>query len=510
MRTHAFILVVGVAGALLVGPASPAPAAVVEGVELRLLSSGLDAPTALAHAGDDRIFVAEQGGRIRVFAGGVLLPTPYLDLRSRVLAGGERGLLGLAFHPRYAENGWLFVSYTRAGDGASVLSRFERAALEPDRADPESEAVLLVVAQPYANHNGGNIAFGPDGFLYLGLGDGGGGGDPECRAQNVDDLLGKMLRLDVDHHAETPPYHAVPLDNPFAGSTPGADLVWALGLRNPWRFSFDRRYGHLIVADVGQGSFDEINFAGADWEGAINWGWKIMEGSACFSRAGCPASTPFCGDESLFLPEVDLPLTDGHCAVIGGYSYHGHRLPLEGRYLFGDHCTGDLWTLRSSAGGLARDDLPFDLPTLTTFGQTRVGEILLATQTGELYALDRPIATSCVPGATRACLRDGRFAVEVSFRDYTGERGDARVAVQSSDSVLFWFFAEQNWEQLVKVLDGCGGVEPRYWVYGAAATDVEVVVRVTDTQHGLVREYNNSLGVRAPALTDAAAFATCP
>jgi glucose/arabinose dehydrogenase len=490
---------------------SPCRAVEVEGVELRLLMNGLDSPVALAHSGDDRIFIAEQPGRIRVFSDGALLPAPFLDLRSRVLYGGEQGLLGLAFHPRYADNGWLFTSYTREGDGASVLSRFSRSALDPDRGDPASEAILLVVPQPYSNHNGGNLAFGPDGYLYLGLGDGGAGGDPGCRAQNRDELLGKMLRLDVDTHAAAPPYHAVPPGNPFAGATPGADLVWALGLRNPWRFSFDRRLGHLYIADVGQGSFDEVDLQLADQPPPVNWGWKVMEASACFSSDGCPASTPSCNSGELHLPILDLALTGGHCAVIGGYAYRGHRLPmLEGRFLYGDYCTGDLYAVRSSAGGLVRDDLPFDLPTLTTFGETRVGEILLATQSGELYTLDRPIPASCVPSPTRACLQGGRFAVEVSFRDYFLERGDARIVLEGPGSVLFWFFDDEVWEQMVKVIDGCSEPSPRYWVYGAAATDVEAVVRVTDTLHGAVREYANSLGVQAPALTDSNAFATCP
>ena len=489
---------------------SAARSAVVEGVELRLLANGLDEPVALAHAGDDRIFIAEQRGRIRLLADGDLSAAPYLDLRSRVLYGGEQGLLGLAFHPRFAENGWLFVSYTREGDGASVVSRFARSVLDPNLGDPASEAILLVVPQPYSNHNGGNLAFGPDGFLYFGLGDGGAGGDPACRAQNRDELLGKMLRLDVDAHADSPPFHAVPVGNPFAGGTPGADLVWALGLRNPWRFSFDRRIGNLYIADVGQGSWDEIDFQPFDEPPPINWGWKIMEANACYSRDACPGSTPLCGADELYLPILELPLSGGHCAVIGGYAYRGHRLPaLEGRYLFGDFCTGDLWAVRSSAGGLVLDDLPFDLPTLTTFGETRVGEILLATQSGQLYALDRPIPTVCVPAANRACLRDGRFEVEVSVRDYSRVYHSGQIVTASADSVLFWFFASDNWEQLVKVIDGCGETS-RYWVYGAAATDVEAVVRVTDTLRGVVREYNNSLSHQAPALTDSAAFATCP
>lgn len=489
---------------------SPLPAAVLDGIELRLLANGLDSPVAIAHAGDDRIFVVEQRGVIRLVDAQGIASVPFLDLRERVQFGGEQGLLGLAFHPRYAENGRFFVNYTRDGDGATVVSRFERSDLDPDRGDPGSEAILLVIPQPFDNHNGGQLAFGPDGQLYVATGDGGAGGDPACRAQDIDDRLGKILRLDVDAHADSPPYHAASPGNPFVGA-PGSDLVWALGLRNPWRFSFDRKSGDLYIADVGQGSWDEVDLQPADFPPPLNFGWKIMEGSACFSRDACPASTPVCGATELSLPILENSLAGANCAVIGGFAYRGHRLPaLEGRYLFGDYCSGNIWAARGSQAGWIRDDLPFDLPTLTTFGETRVGEILLATQSGQLYALDRPIPDTCIPSPNRACLRDGRFEVEVSFRDYALERGDAAIVIESQDSALFWFFDPENWEQLVKVIDACGEPSPRYWVYGAAATDVETVVRVTDTLRGVAREYNNSLGHQAPALTDSEAFATCP
>ncbi|MEO7794773.1 MAG: PQQ-dependent sugar dehydrogenase [Thermoanaerobaculia bacterium] len=481
----------------------------VSGVELRLLASGLADPVAIAQAGDDRLFIVEQGGRIRIFSDGALASGAFLDISGRVRSGGEQGLLGLAFHPRYAENGFLFVNYTREGDGATVVSRFRRSSSDPQRADPGSEAILLTVAQPFDNHNGGDLAFGADGYLYIGMGDGGAGGDPDCRSQNHNQLLGKMLRLDVDSHATSAPWYSSPADNPFAGTT-GADEIWALGLRNPWRFSFDRTNGDLFVADVGQSERDEVDLWPAAGGGGANFGWKIMEGSACYSRDACAASAPACGSAELALPILENLLADANCAVIGGYRYRGHRLPaLEGRYLFGDYCSGRLWAAATNGTAWTRESFPFELPGLTTFGETQVGEIVLATQAGELYALERPQLGSCIPGAGRVCLVDGRFQVEVSFRDYAGHRGDALPVLVGSDSALLWFFAPATWEHLVKLIDGCS-LNGHWWVYGAAATDVEYVLRVTDTVSHEVREYRNSLGNRAAALTDSAAFATCP
>lgn len=488
--------------------AAPAEAD-LSGVELRLLASGLADPVAIAQAGDDRLFIVEQRGRIRIFAAGAVQPGSFLDLSARVLSGGEQGLLGLAFHPRYSDNGFLFVNYTREGDGATVISRFRRSSSDPERADAASEAILLVIPQPYDNHNGGDLAFGPDGYLYVGLGDGGAGGDPDCRSQNRNDLLGKMLRLDVDSHAASAPYYASPPDNPFAG-TAGADEIWALGLRNPWRFSFDRTNGDLFVADVGQSERDEVDLWPATAGGGANFGWKIMEGAACYSRDACAASAPVCGASELVLPILENLLADANCAVIGGYRYRGHRLPaLEGRYLFGDYCSGRIWAASASGGTWTREPFPFDLPGLTSFGETRVGEIVLATQGGDLYALERPELAACVAGEGRICLVDGRFQVEVSFRDYDGIRGDALPVTTGTDSTLLWFFAPTIWEHLVKVIDGCS-LNGQWWVYAAAATDVEYVLRVTDTLHQEVREYPNTLGNRAAALTDSTAFATCP
>ncbi len=506
---------------VLAALAVPPVAADVEGVELRLLASGLADPVAIAQAGDDRLFVVEQSGRIRIFADGALAPGNFLDIAGRVRAGGEQGLLGLAFHPRYAENGYLFVNYTREGDGATVISRFRRSSSDANRADPGSEAILLTIAQPFDNHNGGDLDFGSDGYLYVGMGDGGAGGDPECRSQKVNELLGKMLRLDVDSQAGSAPFYSSPAGNPFVGIA-GADEIWALGLRNPWRFSFDRTTGDLFVADVGQNERDEVDFWPSAEGGGANFGWKIMEGSACYSRDACAASVPACGSAALTLPILENLLAQSNCAVIGGHRYRGHRLPaLEGRYIFGDYCSGRIWAATESpappgaggAGGAGttwtREAFPFELPTLTTFGETRAGEIVLATQSGELYTLERPQLATCTPGAGRVCLVDGRFQVEVSFRDYAGERGDALPVTTGSDSVLYWFFTPATWEHLVKVIDGCS-FNGHWWVYGAAATDVEYVLRVTDTLRHVVREYPNSLGNSAAALTDSEAFATCP
>ncbi|HET8797114.1 MAG TPA: PQQ-dependent sugar dehydrogenase, partial [Thermoanaerobaculia bacterium] len=229
--------------------------------------SGVTRPVAIAHAGDARLFITLQDGRIVIWDGTRLLPEPFLDIRARVTSGGERGLLSVAFHPRYRENGFFFVNYTDLG-GDTVVARFKVSAADPNRADPASFRQILFVDQPFANHNGGQLQFGPDGFLYIGMGDGGSGGDPGNRAQNLNDLLGKMLRIDID--AE--PY-AIPPSNPFAGQPGRRGEIWASGLRNPWRFSFDRVNGDLWIADVGQGQWEEIDFQPYTSIGGENYGW---------------------------------------------------------------------------------------------------------------------------------------------------------------------------------------------------------------------------------------------
>ena len=335
------------------------------------MATGFASPVGLTNAGDGsgRLFVVEQAGEIRVVAGRTVQTSPFLDIRSRVSSGGERGLLGLAFHPRYAENGRLFLDYTRTGDGATVISEFHATG---ERANASSERIILVVAQPFANHNGGEIAFGPDGYLYIGLGDGGSEGDPQGNGQNTRTLLGKILRIDVDRTAGGVPY-AVPADNPFAprGVRPGAGRseIWAYGLRNPWRFSFDRRFGDLYIGDVGGSAQEEIDRQPADSRGGENYGWNVMEGRQCTSNS--------CDQRPYVLP-IAAYAHDRGCAVTGGYVYRGSKQPaLAGVYLFGDYCSGTIFSLQVDQGTDAPLAVLASAKRISSFGEGEDGEIYL-------------------------------------------------------------------------------------------------------------------------------------
>jgi glucose/arabinose dehydrogenase len=345
-------------------------------VRLEEVASGLAAPVHLtAPAGDPRLFVVEQPGRIRVVEDGRLLPTPFLDLTDRVRSGGERGLLSVAFHPDYARNGRLFVYYTDL-DGDTRVERYT-VTDDPDRADPASAKPILSVEQPYANHNGGLVVFGPDGKLYVGLGDGGSGGDPQGNGQDLGTLLGKILRIDVD--AGDP--YAVPPDNPFVGRAGARPEIWAYGLRNPWRFAFDRSAGLLYIADVGQNEWEEIDVAPAD-RGGLNYGWNTMEGSHCFGSSSCAR-------EGLTAPVVEYPHSEG-CSVTGGHVYRGRRAPsLAGRYVYGDYCQGWVRTLRRSASGdPERQTLALgDVGSILSFGEDSAGELYLLSSNGRVYRM---------------------------------------------------------------------------------------------------------------------------
>ncbi|MEK0083921.1 PQQ-dependent sugar dehydrogenase [Benzoatithermus flavus] len=332
---------------------------------------GLAAPLSATHAGDGsgRLFVVEQGGRVRLVKNGALQPRPFLDLSGRVLSGGERGLLGLAFHPRFRDNGRFFVNYTRRPDGATVLAE-HRVSADPDRALPTGRA-LLVVPQPFPDHNGGMLAFGPDGRLYVGLGDGGDHGDPGDRAQDRSSLLGKILRLDVDRGS---PY-AIPPDNPFAAGG-GRGEIWALGFRNPWRFSFDRASGRLYAGDVGERRLEEIDLV----RRGGNYGWRIMEGNRCFA----PATG--CDRRGLVLPVAVYAHTDGRCAVTGGYVYRGRAVPaLAGAYVHADFCSGEILVLRGGRPGVLLDTSL----RIASFGEDEAGELLVVDIGGGVYRLAR-------------------------------------------------------------------------------------------------------------------------
>ncbi len=377
-------------GASLV--ASPAAAETFEprpGLRLVEVARGFASPVhVVAPPGDARLFVVEQGGRVRIVRGGKIDPEPFLDLSEQTRAGGERGLLSLAFHPRFAANGLVYVNYTdRNGD--TRVERYRVPPNTPDRVDPGSAQLVLMVDQPYANHNGGHVFFGPDSMLYVGMGDGGSGGDPQDRAQDPQSLLGKLLRLDVD--GERP--YAIPPGNPFAGRpAAGRPEIWALGLRNPWRCAFDPPSGSLFIADVGQSEWEEVHVE-PDGRAGVNYGWNILEGREPYRPKGRPLAT-------LARPLVVYPHPEG-CSITGGVVYRGAAVPaLAGHYVFSDYCAGWLRSFRV-VDGRAVDLTEWSgaSPGATTsFGVDGSGELHLVTSEGRLY---RIAAAEARTGTTR-------------------------------------------------------------------------------------------------------------
>lgn len=334
--------------------------------------ASVEKPTSITHANDGsrRLFITEQAGRIVIVKSGEQLKEPFLDIRNRVSCCGERGLLSAAFPPGFSAKGYFYVNYTdRAGE--TVVARF-RITKDLDRADAASEEVILTVKQPFANHNGGQLAFGPDGFLYIGMGDGGSGGDPFGNGQKTDTLLGKLLRVDVESNVK--PY-GIPSSNPFAGKQGVLQEIWALGLRNPWRFSFDRKTGNLFIADVGQNKYEEVNVQSASSKGGENYGWKVMEGLHCFKAKPCDP-------RGLVLPAVEYD-HDAGCSVTGGMVYRGRTFPvLDGIYLYGDYCSGRIWGLKNSGGPWASKELARTKLSISTFGEDEAGELYVADYDG--------------------------------------------------------------------------------------------------------------------------------
>lgn len=353
----------------------------IPAIALQEWLGGFSNPVHLTHAGDGsgRLYVVEQAGRIRVVEQGKIKPEPLLDIRQQVASGGEKGLLSVAFHPRYADNGYLYVDYTARDDGLhTVISRFTRGA--DGRVDPASELVLLRIAQPYDNHNGGQLAFGPDGFLYIGMGDGGSANDPHRHGQNLATLLGALLRIDVEHPREKIAY-SIPADNPFI-DVPGArPEIWAYGLRNPWRFSFDTRTGTLYLADVGQDRIEEIDIVTA----GANFGWSVMEGGWCNAK-----SVELCERKDLTAPIVTYGHDEG-VAVTGGYVYRGNAVPdLCGTYLYADYGSGRIWGLRYRDGRVMAEKRLLDTAlNISSFGQDQDGEIYALGLGGKIMRIVR-------------------------------------------------------------------------------------------------------------------------
>ncbi|GAB4412706.1 MAG: PQQ-dependent sugar dehydrogenase [Bacteroidia bacterium] len=393
-------------------------------ITLSPFATGLDRPVELVHAGDDRLFVVERPGRIRILRpDGSVDATPFLNISARVLSSGsnELGLLGLAFHPDYASNGYFFVNYTTGNNAnkRSRISRFSRDAASPDLADPNSELILLEVSQPHNNHNGGALHFGPDGYLYSSFGDGGSQGDPQGYAQSGQSLLGKIIRLDVDGSS---PY-AIPADNPFVGSAAVRDEVWSIGWRNPWRFSFDRQTGDMWIGDVGQDKFEEISFEAAG-SGGINYGWRCYEGQAAYNTNNCGAANTYAAPAFVYGRG-----SNGGQSVTGGYVYRGQaHAALFGYYVMGDYVSGNFWALRRDSAGAVATVFQGKLMNndqCSAFGEDASGELYVAAyNAGIIYKIGEA-TTSIDPQSTRPLRlypQPMQTSVQLDFPNTSGER----------------------------------------------------------------------------------------
>jgi len=401
---QALFALVGITFSIFQFPVLAQNTSALPAVSLSQVASGLVRPVSITNAGDGsgRLFIVEQAGKILIFDE-TLSAEPFLDIEARVASpasggGNEQGLLGLAYSPAYTEDGYFYVYYTMHG-GDNVLSRFSVSG-DPNSADPTSEEKLLVFPHPtYTNHNGGQLAFGPDGYLYIGTGDGGGGGDPLGNAQDPSSLSGKLLRIDVDNQSlPSEPFvgdhlyylpifclseqtmtgnYAVPDDNPFVDAPGFRPEIWALGLRNPWRFSFDRLTGDLFIADVGQNRWEEINFQPAVSLGGENYGWNIMEGEECYQSDSCNKT-------NLTLPvHVYQNFSSSNCSVTGGYVYRGLEIPgLDGVYIFGDFCSGTIWGLQKDGEQWQNEILTSTSLRISSFGEAENGEIFLTDISG--------------------------------------------------------------------------------------------------------------------------------
>jgi glucose/arabinose dehydrogenase len=381
---HIFLLLNGCNGTTGGVPDNLDNNAPLPNLTLQSFVSGLTAPVGFEAPADStgRIFIVEQAGVIRVVQNGVLLPAPFLDITTRVISGGELGLLGLAFHPNFRLNGLFYVNYTRQTLSGleTVIAEYQATPPGSNQAAFSSERILLIVEQPFANHNGGQLAFGPhDGNLYIALGDGGSSGDPQNNAQDTNEVLGKILRIGVDPPFAADKAYAIPSDNPFV-SGGGAPEVWAYGLRNPWRFSFDLPTQRLFAGDVGQNSFEEVDLITRQG----NFGWNIMEGNHCF-----PPGVSSCNMTGLILPIVEYPNPSEGTSVIGGFVYRGSTIPaLVGTYVFGDLTGGKIWGLRqNSAGTWVRTTLATHNRTVSAFGRDTNGELYLVDFNGAVLRI---------------------------------------------------------------------------------------------------------------------------
>ena len=367
-------------------------------IELVSVLEGLTNPLYVTNArdGSNRLFIVEQDGRIQVLQPGAAAPTVFLDIRSKVLSGGERGLLGLAFHPQLTSNRRFFVNYTRLPDGATVVAEY-RVSVSNQNVAEANESLLLSIQQPFASHNGGMIEFGPDGFLYIGRGDGGSSNDPDNRAQNTQELLGKILRIDVDHPESPSAPYSSPSTNPFFGGDPWRDEIFALGFRNPWRFSFDRGTGQLFVGDVGQNAREEIDIVTLGG----NYGWRVFEGNRCTNLGPAP-----CNASSFTPPIAEYDHTGGRCSVTGGYVYRGSKSSLPaGGYVYADFCSGEIFLLSNGVQSLLLDTAL----NISSFGEDESGEIYVVGLGGTVHRIVKPNAPPNDPPDAAVALSGAGF-----------------------------------------------------------------------------------------------------
>ena len=404
-----------------------------------VVSSGLSSPLFVGHAGDgsNRLFIVERAGIIKVLQPESSSPTVFLDIRSRIVAGGEQGLLGIAFHPLHEDNGRFFVFYTRVGDGTLVVEEYNLTG-NPNVADPQSAQEILTIPHPgFTNHNGGMLAFGPDNYLYIGVGDGGSANDPPNNAQNINVLLGKLLRIDVDTPQGGDPYSS-PSTNPFFGTTNGEDEIFAYGLRNPWRFSFDRDSADLWLADVGQGAFEEVN---APILIGGNYGWKRFEGFDCTSTTDCDTT-------GLIFPVFDYTHSGGRCSITGGYVYRGSQGALpDGTYVYGDFCSGEILGWDGSTQSVLLD---------TTMSISSFGE----DEAGELYVVNLGGSVSRIASTAPPCS----FGISPTSESFTRTGGTASVSVSAGAGCPWTAASNVSWITITGGSSGTGNGTVNYSV----------------------------------------------
>jgi hypothetical protein len=438
-----------------------APTAAFAQIELVPVVSGLSSPVFVGHADDNlnRLFIVEQAGVIKVLQPSATEPTTFLDIRTRILAGGERGLLGLAFHPQYASNGRFFVFYTRAGDGALVIAEY---AASPARSDSASttEEILMTIPHPgFSNHNGGMLAFGPDGLLYAGVGDGGGANDPNNNAQNVGTLLGKILRIDVNSGAT----YTSPADNPFVGIA-GLDEIFAYGMRNPWRFSFDRGTGQLSVGDVGQGAREEVD---TPIQSGGNYGWPFFEGNLCTTKG---QNANQCANRPDYLfPLFDYEHIGGRCSLTGGYVYRGvQNAVAAGTYLYGDYCSGEIFAWSGGTPSVLLDTAM----SISSFGEDEQGEVYVVDLNGSVSRIARP-TTTCT------------YSISPTRATYPASGGGGTIDV-TAESGCTWIASSNS---------------PWITVTGASGTGTGTVTYTVAQYVGKPKKRNGSMTVAGQTVT---------